>query len=219
MIKLVIIGNGSYAQMMRRYISLTGFGMTVAYAVDAEYIQEYKKDGLPVISLEELKERFSCEEIRLIMGIGYTQMGNVRKRLFEKCKQYGYCFENYIHPTAIIEKNAALGEGNNILEGVIIEESVVVGNANLFFGGSLIAHETVVGDYNTFSVRAVVAGCTVVGQNCFIGAAATVKDHVILNDYVLIGAAAYAYKNMAAYSVLVPAKSRVLEDRKSTDFL
>ncbi len=156
--KLIVIGNGSYARMMKRYIELTDFGQTAAYAVESAFIQEQEMDGLPVVPIEQLKESHSPIEYSLIMGIGYTKMSKVRKENFERCKTLGFHFENYIHPTALIEKNVMLGEGNNILEGVILEEGVVLGNANLLFGGSLIAHETTVGDYNTFSVKAVAAG-------------------------------------------------------------
>lgn len=217
--KLIVIGNGPYARMMKRYIELTDFGETAAYVVEPAYIQEPELDGLPVVSLEQLKEKYPSKEHALIMGIGYTQMGMVREKIFKQCKSLGFQFENYIHPTAIIEKNVILGEGNNILEGVILEESVVLGNANLLFGGSMIAHETIVGDYNTFSVKAVAAGCSVIGNHCFIGASAVIKDHVTIEDYVLLGAAAYGFKDMEAYSVVVPAKSMVLEGRKSTEFL
>ena len=129
--KLIIIGNGSYARMMNRYIDMTEFGETVAFAVDQIYIQEQQIDGLPVISLEALAGDYSQDEVLLIMGIGYRKMSNIRRKVYETCKSFGYQFANYIHPTAIIEKNVTLGEGNNILEGVIIEESVSLGNANL----------------------------------------------------------------------------------------
>ena len=58
-----------------------------------------------------------------------------------------------------------------------------------------------------------------IGNHCFIGASATVKDHVTIEDYVLLGASAYGFQDMKAYSVVVPAKSVVLEGRKSTEFL
>lgn len=217
--EFILIGNGPYARMMKRYMDLTDFGQTAAYAVEEAFIREPELDGLPVLPLEQLKETGSPEIHSLIMGIGYTKMGNVREKIFRQCKALGFSFENYIHPTVIMEKNVTIGEGNNILEGVILEEGVVLGDANLLFGGSLIAHETTVGDYNTFSVKAVAAGCSVIGSHCFIGASATVKDHVTIGDYVLLGAAAYGFKDMEAYSVVVPAKSVVLEGRKSTEFL
>lgn len=217
--KLIMIGNGSYARMMKRYMSLTDFGQAAAYAVEEAFILEREMDGLPVLPLERLKETCSPKEHSLIMGIGYTKMGNVREKIFRLCKSFGYTFENYIHPTVIMEKNVKIGEGNNILEGVILEEGVVLGDANLLFGGSLIAHETKVGDFNTFSVKAVAAGCSVIGSHCFVGASATIKDHVTIKDYVLVGASAYGFQDMEAYSVVVPAKSVVLEGRKSTEFL
>lgn len=217
--KLVIVGNSSYSRMMKKYIDLTDYGKVEAYAVDTEYIQVEKIDELPVISFEELRENYSCDEFFLIMGIGYTQMSEVRKRIFEQCKSWGYRFENFIHPTAIISEDVVLGEGNNILEGVILEAGVIAGNANLFFGGSMIGHESAVGDYNTFAGKSMLAGCVTVKDNCFFGVSSAVKDHVTIEDYVLLGALAYGFQDMKAYSVVVPAKSVVLEGRKSTEFL
>lgn len=216
---LIIVGNGPYSEMMRNYIEQTETGNILAYAVDAECIQQKEIGGIPVLSFENLRKNFPHDEVSLIMGIGYRKMGEIRKKVFEKCKAWGYQFENYIHPTALIAKDTILGEGNNILEGVILEAGTVIGNANLFFGGSMVAHETMVGNYNTFSVKAVVAGCAVIQNHCFLGASSAVRDHVTLRDYVLLGATAFGFKDMDPYSVVVPAKSMMLEGRKSTEFL
>lgn len=189
--KLIITGNGPYSEMMQKYIVQTGFGNILAYAVDEECISQREIKGIQVISFEELRKSYSGEEVSLIMGIGYRKMGEIRKKVFEKCKAWGYRFENYVHPTALISSDVVLGEGNNILEGVIFESGAVIGDANLFFGGSMVAHETVVGSYNTFSVKAVAAGCAVIQNHCFLGASSAVRDHVTLKDYVLLGATAF----------------------------
>ena len=217
--KIVIIGNGSYARMMNQYLKMSGREAVCAYAVDGCCIEEPELDGIEVISLERLKDEFPCDQYDLIMGIGYVQMAQIRKRIFEPCMAWGYHFENYIHPSAIISPDANLGEGNNILEGVIVEMGVSIGNANLFFGGSIVGHESRVGDYNTFSISAKVAGVVTVGNNCFLGIGSAVKDHVTISDYVLLGATAYGFKDMEEYSVVVPAKSEILKDKKSVDFL
>ncbi|MCI8669518.1 MAG: hypothetical protein HFI34_08380 [Lachnospiraceae bacterium] len=214
---LIIVGNGTYAKMMKKYIDMTLFGQVLSYVADKEFIYETELDGINVISFEELFERFSEKEITLIMGIGYTQMSNLRKKIFERCKERGYRFENYIHPTAIIAPDAKIGEGNNILETVIIEAGVSIGNGNLFYGGVIIGHDSSVGDYNTFSVKAVTAGFVTIKNNCFLGVASAVKNDIIINDYSMIGAMACGYKDMAEYSVVVPARSEVLQHKKSTD--
>ncbi len=217
--KIIIVGNGTYAVMMKNYIELTGFGLVCGYVADSEYISESDIDGIPVIDFEKMVKEYSTDEYNLVMAIGYTHMGEIRKKKFEQCKKYGYSFVNFIHSTAIISEGVEIGEGNNILEGVILEYGVKIGNANLLFGGSMVAHETEIGDYNTLSVKAVVAGCSKVKNNCFIGANATVRDHVIIDDYVLIGAGAYGYKSMGQYSVVRATKSEIIVDKKSTDYL
>lgn len=217
--KIVIIGNGIYAKMMQKYIDNTGYGVVCAYSVDEKYIDEKIIDGIPVISFEDLRKKYDNKEVGLILGIGYSKMGEVRKRIYNECIKWGYEFLNYIHPTAIIASDAIIGNGNNILEGVIIEAGTCIGNANLIYGGSIISHDCYVGDYNTFSVKSVVAGCTNIMNNCFLGASSVVRDKVTIKNYVLVGAAAYAFKDMEEYSVIVPEKSRIVENKKSIDYL
>lgn len=217
--KLVVIGNGPYSEMMHKYAELTEFGQVVAYAVDEQYIQAHEINGKPVIALQELEAVYSCKDIMLLMGIGYKNMGEIRAQVFQKCKNLGFRFINYIHPTAIISKDVVMGEGNNILEGVILEAGVRIGDANLLFGGSMIAHDTVIGSFNTLSVKAVAAGCTVIGSHCFLGASSVVRDHVVFQDYVLLGASAYGFKSMEKYAVVEPARSVIVQNKKSIDFL
>ena len=59
--KLAIIGNGTYAKMMKIYIDMTSFGQVLSYVADKEFIYESELDGIEVISFEELFERFSFE--------------------------------------------------------------------------------------------------------------------------------------------------------------
>ncbi len=214
----IVVGNGDYARMMKRYLELSGC-LVRAYAVDSNCIGKTYQDSIPVISLEEMERSYDSKETELVMGIGYRQMGKIRRKVFAVCKDLGYVFYNYIHPTAIIEKNVSMGEGNNILEGVILEESVSVGDGNLLFGGSMVAHETTLGDFNTLSVKSVVAGCTTIRNNCFVGAAAVIRDHITIGDYSLIGAGAYASRSSEKYQVIVPARSAILDGKRSLDLL
>ena len=214
---LAIVGNGTYARMMKKYIEMTSFGQVLAYVVDRDYIVKSIQDSIHVISFEDLFGGYLGQDIALIMGIGYIRMGNVRKQIFERCKENGYRFENYIHPTAVLPLDIEIGEGNNILENVVFEAGVSIGNANFFCGGSIVGHDTCIGDYNTFSVNAATAGFVRIKNNCFIGVSAAIKDHVTLQDYVLLDAMACGFKDMEAYSVVSPAKSEVLYNKRSTD--
>lgn len=217
--KLIIIGNSEHAYTMFHYIEMTHFGEVEGFCVNEKYISDKLFCGKPVIALEKLESVYDPNEVSLIMGIGYTKMGDIKEKIYLECKEMGFSFENYIHPTAILCEDIQIGEGNNILEGVILESGVEMGDCNLIFGGAMIAHDTKVGSFNSFSVKSTVAGYSDVRNHCFIGANSTVRDHVVIADYSLIGAAAYADHDMNEYEVLVPQKSVTLEGKKSTDFL
>ena len=63
------------------------------------------------------------------------------------------------------------------------------------------------------------AGHTRIHDRCFLGVGSIVKDHTTLNEAVLLGAQAYAFKDIPANKVVVPAKSAILTDKVSTDYL
>ncbi len=217
--KYCIVGIGEYSSMMCRYFKNTEGKPVDAYTVPGEFIKEKELNGIPVIAAEELNSRFSPEQCRLIMGIGYRDMNQIKQKEFGRYKSLGYDFINYIHPTAIIEKDVVIGEGNNIFEGVIIQSGVSIGDANLIYGGALVAHDTTIGSFNSLSVKACVAGCTTVGNNCFLGANSTVRDHLNIADFTLVGAGVYAGKETEEFDVVVGARSTILEGRKSTEFI
>ena len=54
------------------------------------------------------------------MGIGGFKNNDLRKKFFLKFKQIGFNVVNAIHPSSIISKNVAVGEGVVIFQGVII---------------------------------------------------------------------------------------------------
>lgn len=215
--KVAIVGNGDYAKMVFRYMSMEDEYEVKAFLVEKEYIREMEIYGIEVLAVEEANLRLCINDISLIMGIGYKQMGNIRKKLYEKLKKQGFVFGNYIHPTAVISKNVTLGEGNAIFEKVLLQESVVLGNCNILFGNNMIGHESKLGDFNLVAGSVTVAGCVTIGNNCFFGVSSTVRDHVVVEDYVLVGAAAYCGKNAEAYSVLAAPRAVLLEDKKSID--
>lgn len=217
--KYLIVGNGDYARMMRRYLANGKSANIEGFVVPEEFITESTLDGLPIYSAERVLNLYQSDTCRLVMGIGYRNMNRIKEKEFLRYKNMGYHFINYIHSTAIIEDDVIIGEGNNIFEGVIIQEGVRIGNGNLVYGGSLIAHETVVGNFNSLSVKACVAGCSRIENNCFIGANATIRDHITLASYTLVGAGTYADKSTNPYAVVVGSKAKVLDDKKSVEFI
>ncbi len=217
--KIILIGNSSYTDMLRYYLENDANRQVVAYAVEKEFLNGNVKNGLPVLDIEQLPFIFNNNQYSVIIGIGYTKMNHVRKKLYERCVQMGYYIENFIHSTAIVDKNLKIGEGNIFLERVIIGPNCKIGDANIFFMGSVIAHDDIIGNYNFFSINAAIAGFINIGDNCFFGVNAAVKNGLNVPSDVLVGASAYLSYKIEQGQVLTPPRSIILDNKNSIDFI
>lgn len=220
--KIWIIGNGIYAGMLLEYLRADAIieqtYQICGFVVDQNYIQEDQFKGLPVIPFEKLAA-YDRQDTVLLLGIGYRHMADYREMLYCRCKEMGFTFLNYIHPTAVVHPFARLGEGNVFLENVIVEAGCEIGAGNLFYGSAVLGHDSVMGDYNTMSIGAVTAGCVTISSHCFLGVRSAIKDHVVLADYVLVGATAYAYKDVPAYHVVHSPRCEITGEKKSTELI
>lgn len=172
-----------------------------------------------LISFEKLETYYPPNEVEVILGIGYSQMNDVRKKMFFACKKRGYNIASFVHPTAVVSKDIVLGEGNIILENTVIQPFVEIGAGNLFWHNVKIAHDDKIGSFNTFAQNTSVAGVVNIGNNCFFGNSSIILNRKNIADYTLVGAGAICKADTNPYDVIVPAKGVVLEHRKSIDYI
>lgn len=212
---IVIVGNSDFAKMMGKYIREDERYNLLAYTVSGKYIAEDDNDGIPVIAIENLKEFYNPNNVKLLLAIGYSQVAQIKKSLFEQLVEMGYSFMNYIHPRAIVDSSLISGSGNIILEGVIIGKDIFIGNGNLFFQGAVISHNNKIGDYNTFASNAVMAGYSQICNNNFIGLGACIRNNITIGSYVFLGGATYIDIDLPDESVALPPKSQITKGRGS----
>ena len=93
---LVIVGYGSYPIMIKKYIESDMDRKIIAFSVEKKCIVENYLDNLEVIPLEEIEKKYPPERVDLILAIGYREMHQIRKAVYQICKDKGYHFENYI---------------------------------------------------------------------------------------------------------------------------
>jgi len=122
---LIMIGTGSFAKLLSYYVTEYGGRRIAAFSVDSAYINENRTFvlGVNVYPLESVEKTFPPDRFEVILGVGYSKMNQVRKDLFSRCKQKGYTIASFIHPTAVVSKDAKMGEGNILLEQVIVKKT------------------------------------------------------------------------------------------------
>lgn len=216
--KIILIGNGNYADTIRYYIeNITDWDL-VAYADEFVEGKHATHKGLPFVNVTYLPELYPNNEYEVVLGVGYHNMNSNRKRIYEKMKAMGYRMPNLIHPTVILN-NTKMGDANVIMSNCVFEPNAEMGSDIIIWDAVLIGHNTFIGDHSHFAAVSMIAGNCKVGESCFLGNHATVKDGGVLADYTLVGAGAYVSKDTMPYDVVVPARSVTLKNHKSTDFI
>ena len=209
--KAIIIGNTQFSSLLLQYVRDDGIDVA-AFAADREYIDAGSLDSVPVVPIDELPARFDTGEDKLIMGIGYKKLGEIRKALFERCRDYGFDFINYIHPSAVVDRSVLIGEGNIIFENVTVQKRTVMGDCNILFSNCAIMHDNVVGSFVTFGAGCVSNGSVHIGNCCFIGSNATLRDRIRIRDHILIGAGTYVERDCDAGTAVLPGARTYLQD-------
>lgn len=214
--KVIIAGINNYTDIFFDYLSHDEQYEVYAYTVDEQYMSHEVWNGRPVVAFEKLVEIYSPLEYCLLLGIGYSNMNEGRKRKFLQAKGLGYEILTYIHATAIVLTDD-IGEGNLIMSGAIVEHGCHLGDANIINPNVLISHNTSLGDYNFIAGSSAIAGNVIIGNNCMLGLNCTVKNDIEIADYTLIGAGTYINKSTEKYGVYVPARALKLCGKDSRE--
>lgn len=93
---------------------------------------------------------------------------------------------NDIHPTAIIEEGAILGDENVVGPYVIIEKTVIIGDNNVIGAGCQFINNVVIGDNNTFGTHVVIGGNGEIRGATIYGGWVIIENDNIINHHVTI---------------------------------
>lgn len=205
--KILIYGTTDFSKEVRYYIESDRYGEVAAYVLDRQYVTEKRYDDLEVIAYEELEQHYAKDEIEILITLGYSQMNDNRKKVFEKCKANGWRIGSFIHSSAE-NLSASIGEGNIIMDKVELRLHTAIGNGNIFLTKTVLSHESTVGDFNYFAGSNHIDGHNRIGNNNFLGTDCILTHEGRIGDYNLIGAGVCLGKNLGDHMMAAPAAVR-----------
>ncbi|MBA3347671.1 MAG: sugar O-acyltransferase, partial [Actinobacteria bacterium] len=81
--KLVVVGAGESAEIAYEYFTHDSPYEVVAFAVEAQYLDRKEVEGLPVVPLDEIAERYPPDDHLAFVAVSSTQLNRLRRRLFD----------------------------------------------------------------------------------------------------------------------------------------
>lgn len=203
--RLVIFGSGDIAQLAHYYFSTDSDYEVVAFTVDLAYMAETVFCGLPVVSFEEVAQKYSPAEYFFFVALSYSKLNAVRKEKYLAAKVLGYRLASFISSRATVLNDGCIGENCFILEDNTIQPFVTIGNNVTLWSGNHIGHHSTIKDHCFIASHVVISGGVEIGEQCFVGVNATLRDHIRIEDRCVLGAGALLLADAEADGVYIGA--------------
>ena len=215
--KLVIFGQGLYAEIVHQYFTDDSDYEVVAFTLDDDFITEDTYLGLPLVPFSQVQNLYPPTEYDMHVGLSYTNLNHLRKERYSQAKEKGYILPTYISSKATVLTKYPIGDNCFIFENNTIQPFVKICNNVILWSGNHVGHHGEIQDHNFFSSHVVISGQCLIKSNCFIGVNSTIAHGVTIETENLIGAGSYIAKNTEPKSVYVPPRSVKL-DKTSDQF-
>ena len=184
--RVIIVGGGGHTGVCVDLLrQMHGFDVSgIVYTHSSPGREVY---GVPVLGGLGDLERLRADGLSLaVVGFGALDAPFERQKIFVRLKDAGFDLPNLIHPRAIIEPSAQLGEGNQVMAGAIVGSNVRVGDNCILNSGSVLSHDSVLGDNVHLTPGALVAGTVRVGDNSLVGMGASILFGVEIGRDVVV---------------------------------
>lgn len=210
MSKVVIFGSGGWAQYLHYLLTLDSEHEVVGFTVDPEYVREPTLLGLPVVGFDRVDQVFPPAEHRMLVGVSYQRLNQLRREKYQQAKARGYQFISYVSSRAMAVPDLVLGENCLVLEGAIIQPFVTIGDDVTVCAAAVVGHHTVIKDHAFVAPGAVLLGLVTVGENCLVGARATLHQGIELGQDCMVGMGVTLAQGAPAGSVYVSHTAELL---------
>lgn len=208
MAKLVVFGAGDIARLAHFYFSTDSEHEVIAFTVDEAYRTANEFEGLPLVSVDEIADRYPPSEFKMFVALSYARMNRVRADKYAQIKALGYDLVSYVSSRCSYLSQHPPGDNCFILEDNTIQPFVSIGNDVTLWSGNHIGHDSTIADHCFISSHVVVSGHVEIGPSCFIGVNATLRNSIVIGERTLIGAGAVVMKNTRPGSVYPGSRSQ-----------
>lgn len=132
----------------------------------------------------------------------------LREELFLRLESLGFRVPSLVHPTAVISRNAQIGDGVFVAPTAVINIGAKVANAVIINTGARIDHDCLIGAASHIAPGATLSGGVTVGSKVWLGTGCSVRQGISIGDDAVVGVGAAVVSDLAPRTTYVGVPAR-----------
>ena len=200
----VIYGNAKFADVIFYYLKndTPFFNNFKNFIIPKEFIKKKKIENFLVLDENKFIKNFDPKRTIIIMGIGHINLNKVRNDAFDKYKNAGFTFFNYLSSNANIDINTNNLEGVTIFGSCNIQPYTKIESNVIIRNNTNISHHCEIKKGAFLSNNVCTGGNVKIGKNTFIGLSTVISDNITVKSNNFIAANSHltvSTKNNSVY--------------------
>ncbi len=202
--KLILIGAGGYAKAVLDSYDFYNYEMS-------GFLDEFKQLdrhlGYPVLgkSLDDIKD---ADSYKYFVSIG----NNIQRKIwYDRLTERGLKIINVIDHSAIVSKNAVVGNGCYIGKLAIINSHAEIRDNCIVNTKALVEHGCLVESHANISTNSILNGDVHVGIGSYIGSSSVVNGQLSIGNWAVVGSGAVVTHEVTSGDVVVGIPARFLK--------
>ena len=215
--RILIFGGSEHARCVIDIIEQVGRYKIVGI-IDRDKVKGTLCEGYEVLgNIDDLPK--IIKEYDVLKGLIAIGDNYLRSRNAEIIKKHSsdFSFVSAIHPSAIIGKKVAIGDGTVIMAGVIVNNDAVIGQHCYLSTKASLGHDSVVGDFSSLSPGVTAGGSTTIGFCSAVGIGANILNGKSIGNHSMIGSGSLVVKDIGDFVVAYGVPAKVVRNREEGD--
>lgn len=174
-----------------------------AFTTDDEYLRSDNFNGLPLVSINQVKSLYPPSQYDMITAVGgYTDM-RAHTRYYYQAKQMGYELRTYISRRSIVDPGTRIGENSMVLPFTYLGADCNIAENVIIRQNCYLGHHVVIEPHAFIGVGCNIGGESEIGELSYIAVGAVIVDRVKIGRETLAGAGSVVVSDTKPFVKLV----------------
>ena len=206
--KIAYIGFGDLGDQLSLFLKQTFHGEISEVYFDDNLFSTQQPNSFPFSKYTD--QQFNSYDFYICLGYKNLEL---KTRILSEMKTAGKKLPQFIHPSAIINPTATIGDGVIIYPGCNIDQYVTLEDGALLNNSVIVSHNSIIGKSSFLAPGVVISGNVKIGKETFIGSGTVVSNNIELGDNVITGIGTVITKSVFAGSSVIGNPMKILTEK------